>query len=98
MRTRADATVSVERQATLNATNETTLRIDGKPEASAYAPRSTQILLAQLPLMAKPDSQDVFCFGMGSGITAGSVLGDLADRASDGGGELRAGPARREIV
>jgi hypothetical protein len=32
-------------------------------------------LLAQLPLMVKPDSQDVFCLGMGSGMTAGSALG-----------------------
>jgi predicted membrane-bound spermidine synthase len=71
----ADATVSVERQVTADATNETILLIDGKPDASAYADRPTQLLLAQLPLTVRPESKDVFCFGMGSGITAGSVLG-----------------------
>jgi len=71
----ADATVSVEREATATATNELVLRIDGKPDASAFGDRPTQISLAQLPLMVRPESRDVFCFGMGSGITAGSVLG-----------------------
>lgn len=71
----ADATVSVEQARTPYATNELILRINGKPDASAYGDRPTQIMLAQLPLMVKPDSQDVFCFGMGSGITAGSTLG-----------------------
>ena len=71
----ADATVSVEQVKTPDAANEITLRINGKPDATAYGDRCTQILLAQLPLMAKPDSTDVFCFGMGSGTTAGSTLG-----------------------
>ena len=71
----ADATVSVEREFTPYATNELVLRIDGKADASAYGDLATQILLAQLPLMARPDSGDVFCFGMGSGMTAGSTLG-----------------------
>jgi hypothetical protein len=56
-------------------TKDLALRINGKPDASATQDRSTQILLAQLPLMVRPESKDVFCFGMGSGITAGSVLG-----------------------
>jgi hypothetical protein len=56
------------------------LSINGKPDASAgdnpaIADTAMQILLAQLPLMAKPDSKDVFCFGMGSGMTAASALG-----------------------
>jgi spermidine synthase len=76
----ADATVSVERELTPYATNETVLHIDGKPDASAYGDSATQILLAQLPLMERPDSRDVFCFGMGSGITAGSVLGYPIER------------------
>ena len=68
----ADATVSVERE--LTGKKELSLRIDGKVDASAKADASTQLLLAYLPLMAKPESKDVFCFGMGSGITAGAVL------------------------
>jgi spermidine synthase len=71
----SDATVSVESAAYRNASTNLTLRINGKPDATSRGDLSTQILLAQLPLMMKPDSKDVFCFGMGSGITAGSVLG-----------------------
>jgi len=68
----ADATVSVD--SIQIPYQEVVLRINGKPDASAVGDRPTQILLAQLPLMVKPDSKDVFCFGMGSGVTAGSVL------------------------
>lgn len=71
----ADATVSVESEKTAYATNEIILKINGKPDASAYGDRPTQIVLAQLPMIVKPDGKDVFCFGMGSGMTAGSVLG-----------------------
>lgn len=68
----ADATVSVERWK--NQTNEITLRINGKPDASSVGDRPTQTLIAELPLIVRPESKDVFCFGMGSGITAGTVL------------------------
>ncbi len=76
----ADATVSVQRAKSSDGGEQTILSINGKPDASAgdnpgIADTSTQILLAQLPLMVKPESKDVFCFGMGSGVTAGSVLG-----------------------
>jgi spermidine synthase len=71
----ADATVSVESGPSPFSTNEITLRINGKADASSVGDMSTQVLLAQLPLMAKPDSKDVFCFGVGSGVTAGSTLG-----------------------
>lgn len=70
----ADATVSVERGPSMFSPNEVTLRINGKADASSVGDMSTQILLAQLPLAARPDSKDVFCFGMGSGVTAGSTL------------------------
>jgi spermidine synthase len=76
----ADATVSVQRAKCTDGTDQRILSINGKPDASAgdnpgIADTPTQILLAQLPLMAKPDSKDVFCFGMGTGMTAGSALG-----------------------
>jgi spermidine synthase len=72
----ADATVSVEKEISQDASpDEIILSINGKSDASAFSDRSTQILLAQLPLMIRPDSKEVFCFGMGSGITAGSALG-----------------------
>jgi predicted membrane-bound spermidine synthase len=76
----ADATVSVQRAKCTDGTSQTVLSLNGKPDASAgdnpaIADTTTQILLAQLTLLAKPDSKDVFCFGMGSGMTAGSALG-----------------------
>ncbi len=67
----ADATVSVERA---KGSDDYALRIDGKVDASARGDAATQLLLAYLPLMANPASKDVFCFGMGSGITAGATL------------------------
>ena len=50
------------------------MRINGKVDASSKGDAATQLLLAYLPLMANPGSKDVFCFGMGSGITAGATL------------------------
>jgi len=67
----ADATVSVERSI---GTQDFALRINGKVDASSKGDAATQLLLAYLPLMARPESKDVFCFGMGSGITAGATL------------------------
>ena len=71
----ADATVTVEREPVGLGTSNLTLRIDGKPDASVPGDLSTQVLLGQLPMMMRPDSQDVFCLGMGSGISAGTTLG-----------------------
>ena len=70
----ADATVSVERLK-IPTKAETTLRINGKPEASTYGDLSTQYLLAHLPMLARPESKDIFVLGLGSGITAGALLG-----------------------
>jgi spermidine synthase len=66
----ADATVSVEQEANGNIG----LRISGKPEASTHADLSTQLLLAHLPMMLRPESKDVFTFGLASGITASGFL------------------------
>jgi spermidine synthase len=68
----ADATVSVERE--LAGKQDLYLRIDGKADASAKWDLGTQLFLAYVPLLAKPGCKDVFCFGMGSGITAGAAL------------------------
>ena len=68
----ADATVSVELGE--DAAKGPGLRINGKPDASSFGDLSTQRLLALLPLMSNPTSKDVFCFGMGSGITAATAL------------------------
>ncbi len=70
----ADATVSVEENGPPNR-RQLVLRVNGKADASTRGDWSTQILVAHLPLMVKPESRDVFVFGMGSGISAGAVLG-----------------------
>src|SRR5262249_22233646 len=68
-----DATVSVEEDRPPNQ-GELMLRINGKVDASSHGDLSTQLLLAHLPLMMRPESKDVFAFGMGSGITAAAAL------------------------
>jgi predicted membrane-bound spermidine synthase len=70
----ADATVSVERDSR-SPEHQLTLRVNGKVDASTHVDLSAQLLMAHLPLMVKPESEDVFVFGMGSGVTAGAVLG-----------------------
>jgi spermidine synthase len=67
----ADATVSVEQP---KGSSDFALRINGKTDASSTGDAATQLLLAYLPLMARPESKEVFCFGMGSGATAGATL------------------------
>ena len=71
----ADATVSVEQFEGNSGSTELALRISGKPDASNRGDLSTQLLLAHLPMMLRPESKDVFTFGLGSGITAGAFLG-----------------------
>jgi spermidine synthase len=51
------------------------LRINGRVNASDGAiDMPTQVLLAQVPLILAPRTEDVFILGWGSGITAGSAL------------------------
>ena len=71
----ADATVSVEKGDGIGAVAETGLRINGKAEASTHGDLCTQLLLGHLPMLARPQSKDVFVLGLGSGITAGALLG-----------------------
>lgn len=74
-----DATVSVETGSKLNSSKETVLRVNGKPDASTEGDLSTQLLLANLPMMARPQAKDVFVLGFGSGITAGALLNHPID-------------------
>jgi predicted membrane-bound spermidine synthase len=71
----ADATVSVEQDLSLEKGKMISLRINGKTDASSGRDLSTQYLLAHLPMLARPESKDVFVLGLGSGITAGAFLG-----------------------
>ncbi len=72
----ADATVSVEQGdfvPGVASSADRCLRVNGKPDASAHADFNTQMLIAHLPLLTHPDAQDVFIFGLGSGISVGAV-------------------------
>ena len=70
----ADATVSVEQVDGVIAPASLGLRINGKPDAGTQLDISTQFLLAHLPMLARPGARNVFVLGLGSGITAGTVL------------------------
>lgn len=50
------------------------LYINGKADASSYSDLPTQVLLGQLPMFFKPDARDALVVGLGSGVTANSVL------------------------
>lgn len=76
----ADATVSIEKVDGIAAPGEIGLRIDGKPDAGTLLDVGNQLLLAHLPLLAKPGARDVFVLGFGSGMTAGATLGYPIER------------------
>ena len=72
----ADATVSVETGDAVPGvptSNDRGLRVNGKTDATAHGDLNTQMLLAHLPLLARPEAKDVFVFGLGSGISAGAL-------------------------
>jgi spermidine synthase len=50
------------------------LKVNGKTDASSHGDLPTQLLLAHVPLLLKPDANQVLVVGLGSGITAGSAL------------------------
>ncbi len=50
------------------------LYVNGKVDASDTTDMSTQILLAQLPLLFHSDPENALVIGYGSGVTAGSIL------------------------
>jgi len=74
-----DATVLVERGNDAGV-EESYLKINGKTDASSYGDLSTQLLLAHLPMAARPEAKQVFVLGFGSGITAGALLGHPIER------------------
>jgi spermidine synthase len=51
-----------------------TLLNSGKPDASSHGDRSTQTLLAHVPLLFHPHPEKVMVLGLASGMTAGEVL------------------------
>lgn len=68
-----DATVSVERS--LSPTDpQLSLRVNGKVDASSRSDLSTQLLIGHLPLAMRPEAEEVFLLGLGSGISASAIL------------------------
>ncbi len=51
-----------------------TLLNSGKPDASSHGDRSTQTLLAHVPLIFHPNPENVMVLGLASGMTAGEAL------------------------
>ena len=62
------ATVSVHREGPL-----TSLRVNGKTDASTGIDMHMQLMLAHLPLLAHPPARSVLIVGLGSGVTAGAA-------------------------
>ena len=58
------------------------LSVDGKTDASTSLAHDmkTQVMLAQLPLLVRPQARSVFMVGLGSGVTAGSALSHPLDQ------------------
>jgi predicted membrane-bound spermidine synthase len=79
-----DATVSVEQVDGIIAPASLALRVNGKTDAGTATDLSTQLLLAHLPMLAKPDAKDVFVLGLGSGMTAGALLAYPVERIDIG--------------
>lgn len=50
------------------------LIVNGKPDASNMGDMPTQVLDGQIPMMLHPGADSVLVIGLGSGVTAGSVL------------------------
>jgi spermidine synthase len=70
----ADASICVEEGDGIKARKSRRLLVNGKADASTADDLATQLLVAHLPLLSKPDSKDVFILGIGSAITAGAAI------------------------
>jgi spermidine synthase len=75
-----EGTVSVEQSAGRGGAEETRLRLNGQVWASARNDLARQYLLAHLPMLARPASEDVLVIGLDSGITTGALLGHPVQR------------------
>jgi len=62
------ATVSVVR-----AGKTTSLKVNGKTDASDAADMPTQVLVGHVPLLARPGAESALVIGLGSGVTAGAI-------------------------
>jgi spermidine synthase len=67
-------TISVTSRLNENGVRKKALLNNGKADASTAGDMDTQILLGQLPMFLHDDPKEVMVIGLGSGVTAGSVL------------------------
>ncbi|MBI2902400.1 MAG: fused MFS/spermidine synthase [Candidatus Methylomirabilis oxyfera] len=63
-----NSTVAVERTERL-----TSLKVDGKVDATNGSDMTTQLLLGHVPILLHPRPERVLIIGLGSGVTAGAV-------------------------
>jgi predicted membrane-bound spermidine synthase len=75
-----DATVTVERTDLVDGPPDFCLKVNGKTDASSQGDLSTQLLLGHLPMLARPESKEIFLLGLGSGITGGAILAHPIER------------------
>jgi len=73
-------TVAVLQESRDGKPGQTRLVVDGKTDATSHGDLPTQLLLAQVPLMLRPNAKDVFVLGLGSGVTVGSALTHPVER------------------
>lgn len=70
----AGSTVSVMATTLPDGRESLALRVNGKTDATSVGDLATQVLLAHVPMLYKPQSSEVLIVGLGSGVTVGSVL------------------------
>ncbi len=73
-----NSTVAVERTERM-----TSLRVDGKVDASNGSDMATQLMLGHLPLLLHPRPERVLVIGLGSGVTVGAIAQHPIVRAID---------------
>jgi len=69
------ATVSVHREGPL-----TSLRVNGKTDASTGLDMHMQLMLGHLPLLVRPQARSVMVVGLGSGVTVAAVAAHDVER------------------
>jgi len=70
----AGSSVAVVANTLSSGVEQISLRVNGKTDATSVGDMSTQVLMAHLPMLLRPQSQDALVVGLGSGVTAGSFL------------------------
>ncbi|MBN8246108.1 MAG: fused MFS/spermidine synthase [Verrucomicrobia bacterium] len=70
----AGSSVAVIANTLPSGVEQLSLRVNGKTDATSVGDMSTQVLMAHLPLLLRPQSTNALVVGLGSGVTAASLL------------------------